>query len=376
MALRLRHNRLDLGALGSWSLAGCQDPRIPGEIDFEGPFSISEEYATLPLPLAFGERPARLVLGWPDAVDRRDSILLEVQAALLDICGVAVVFPHYFPGQETSLAGSFFPLAGPAEMPLLLAAVEAVKQSFACPHFSWVSLGRTARAMAAVQPTARSFNAATFSILFLSGQQGQKRNVRVPLSIQDILDQIFADRALLAAHPVALRDRRGVEGTLDGTPWGSEQVVLTFEGEEPDAYMLAEGLSQKVFKGPTGGVVRLDIGFAYQDRSGARHRMNQWWEIWRSRYPGAATSGAPVTFARMPRFAMPGVRQRLTDELAHERKIDGETGAPIRARAPLDHPPPLRSGHSSRGQLQLRQPAPRPQAPTPPTLQTERLIGL
>ena len=44
-----------------------------------------------------------------------------------------------------------------------------------------------------------------------------------------------------------------MEGVLDNPPWGSEQVVLTFEGEEPDAYMLAEGLSQKVFKGPTGG---------------------------------------------------------------------------------------------------------------------------
>jgi hypothetical protein len=257
-----------------------------------------------------------------------------VQATLLDIHGVAVIFPHFFLGQETTLDGAFFPLAGPAEMPLLLSAVEAVTRSGACPHFSWVRLGRSPRAMAAVQPTARGFKAATFSILVLGGRVGLQKNVAVSLPIPSILDQIFADRALVAANPVALRDRKCVEGVLDNPPWGGVQVVLTFEGEEPDAYLLVEGLSNKTFRGPAGSVVLLDFGFAYQDQSGARNRMQRWWQSWKTQYPGAAAAYAPVTFARMPRYDMAGVRQRLTNELARDGKIDGRSGATIRARTP------------------------------------------
>ena len=278
VAASLSGNRFDLGLLGIWSLMPRgPKPGAPADHDATGHFAIDAEHLMEARAgsTASEGRPAvpprlRVGAGSVEFGERRTAFLHALKSDLQSL-GMAILTLPFLPGEETRTEGPFYPLAGSAEMPHVRAAV--AQRPAIRPTFAHITLRQTLAAASTVAVAGGKVHSLQLAAHLMKGD-----NRPFPIDPRSFVDQIMTHPTAAARNPVCLGDRAQIGAALDTTPWGSQTMVISIPGLEPDGCQLLAALDTIKFKDPNGAVIRLAWGAAISDKSGLRRRLERWFQ--------------------------------------------------------------------------------------------------
>ena len=278
VAASLSGNRFDLGLLGIWSLMPRgPKPGAPADHDATGHFAIDAEHLMEARAgsTASEGRPAvpprlRVGAGSVEFGERRAAFLHALKSDLQSL-GMAILTLPFLPGEETRTEGPFYPLAGSAEMPHVRAAV--AQRPAIRPTFAHITLRQTLAAASTVAVAGGKVHSLQLAAHLMKGD-----NRPFPIDPRSFVDQIMTHPTAAARNPVCLGDRAQIGAALDTTPWGSQTMVISIPGLEPDGCQLLAALDTIKFKDPNGAVIRLAWGAAISDKSGLRRRLERWFQ--------------------------------------------------------------------------------------------------